>query len=536
MIKGGVFMVLELKNITKYYGDKKVLEIEHLKIYENEKVGIVGQNGSGKTTLLNMISGRIKPDTGEITCHQNIIYMEQFEELDSENKYLSGGEKKKQAFNKKIVNQNGILLLDEPSSNLDRNAINYVEKELKRYKGPILLISHDRSLLDEICTSIIEIAEGKVKKYEGNYTTYKLQKEAETKRKEFEYIQYIEEKHRLEKAIQISKNTAREVRKTPKRMGNSEARLHKRGVENIREKLEGHTNALKTRLDKLEVKERPQNDSKICMQYQTDQKVKSKIAIRIENLNIQLGDKILFKNANGIVKTNSKTALIGENGIGKTTLVKEIMQQQHHSIKINPNIKIGYFSQDFTNLNMHTSIIENVMKDTNYAEEMVKNILANLLFKDKDLDKKIKNLSGGERVKVSIAKILVSESNLLLLDEPTNFLDIPSIEALEDLLKKYNGTILLVTHDKTFIDHIATDIWRIRDHKIEEYEGNYSSYLQYEKEKLKKQKNNNENDRLLLEFKLSQISSELSITKDEKRKTELEEEFNRLIKLKHLTN
>ena len=535
MIKGGVFMVLELKNIIKCYGDKKVLEIDNLKIYENEKVGIVGQNGSGKTTLLDMISGRIKPDTGEIICHQNIIYMEQFEELDSENKHLSGGEKKKQAFNKKIVNQNGILLLDEPSSNLDRNAINYIEKELKRYKGPILLISHDRSLLDEICTSIIEIANGKVKKYEGNYSKYKLQKEAEIKRKEFEYVQYIEEKHRLEKAIQISKNTAKEIRKTPKRMGNSEARLHKRGVENIREKLEGHTNALKTRLDKLEVKEKPQNDSKIYMQYQTDQKVKSKIAIRIENLNIQLGDKILFKNANGIVKTNSKTALIGENGIGKTTLIKEIIQQ-HHSIKINPNIKIGYFSQDFTNLNMHTSIIENVMKDTNQSEVFVKNILANLLFKDKDLDKKIKDLSGGERVKVSIAKILVSESNLLLLDEPTNSLDIASIEALEDLLKKYNGTILLVTHDKTFIDHIATDIWMIKNHKIEEYEGNYSSYLQYEKEKLKKQKNNDENDRLLLEFKLSQITSELSITKDENRKKELEEEFNRLVKLKHLTN
>lgn len=535
MIKGGVFMVLELKNIIKCYGDKKVLEIDNLKIYENEKVGIVGQNGSGKTTLLDMISGRIKPDTGEIICHQNIIYMEQFEELDSENKHLSGGEKKKQAFNKKIVNQNGILLLDEPSSNLDRNAINYIEKELKRYKGPILLISHDRSLLDEICTSIIEIANGKIKKYEGNYSKYKLQKEAEIKRKEFEYVQYIEEKHRLEKAIQISKNTAKEIRKTPKRMGNSEARLHKRGVENIREKLEGHTNALKTRLDKLEAKEKPQNDSKIYMQYQTDQKVKSKIAIRIENLNIQLGDKILFENANGIVKTNSKTALIGENGIGKTTLIKEIMQQ-HNSIKINPNVKIGYFSQDFTNLNMHTSIIENVMKDTNQSEVFVKNILANLLFKDKDLDKKIKDLSGGERVKVSIAKILVSESNLLLLDEPTNSLDIASIEALEDLLKKYNGTILLVAHDKTFIDHIATDIWMIKNHKIEEYEGNYSRYLQYEKEKLKKQKNNNENDRLLLEFKLSQISSELSMTKDEKKKKELEEEFNRLVKLKHLTN
>ena len=236
-------MLLELKNISKYYGDKKILEIENLKIYEKEKIGIVGQNGSGKTTLLNVISGRIKPDTGEIICNQNIIYMEQFEIIDEENRYLSGGEKKKKAFNNKVLNQNGIILLDEPSSNLDGDSINYIKKELKKYTGTILIISHDRSLLDEICTSIIEISDGNVKKYDGNYSKYKMQKEAEIKRKQFEYMEYVEEKTRLEKAINISKNTAKEIRKTPKRMGNSEARLHKRGVENKREKLEGHTNA-----------------------------------------------------------------------------------------------------------------------------------------------------------------------------------------------------------------------------------------------------------------------------------------------------
>ena len=222
-------MVLELKNISKYYGDRKLLEIDNLKIYENEKIGIVGQNGSGKTTLLNMIAGRVKPDTGEIIHKQNIIYMEQFEEINPENKNLSGGEKKKEAFHQKVLHQNGILLLDEPSSNLDRNGISHIEKELKKYQGTVLIISHDRSLLDEICTAIIEIKDGKVNRYEGNYAKYKIQKEAEVKRKEFEYIQYINEKQRLEKAIHISKNTAKEVRKTPKRMGNSEARLHKRG-------------------------------------------------------------------------------------------------------------------------------------------------------------------------------------------------------------------------------------------------------------------------------------------------------------------
>ena len=527
-------MVLELNNISKYYGDKKIFEIENMKIYENEKIGIVGQNGSGKTTLLNIISGVVKPDTGQIIRKQNVIYMEQFEDMDNENSYLSGGEKKKNAFHQKVLNQAGILLIDEPSSNLDENGIQYIKKELKKYNGTILMISHDRSLLDEICTNIIEIKDGKVKKYEGNYSSYKMQKDAEIKRQQFEYMQYIEEKNRLQKAIMMSKNTAKEIRKTPKRMGNSEARLHKRGVENIREKLEGHTNALQTRLDKLEVKEKPQNNQTIYMKYQAEKRIKNKIAINIENINIKLGNKCLFENANCIIKTNHKTALIGENGVGKTTLMKEIVKNTDKSIKINPGIKIGYFSQDFANLDFHKSIIDNVIKDSNQSEMVVKNILANLLFKDKDLEKNIEILSGGERVKVSIAKILVSDTNMLILDEPTNFLDIESIESLEKLLKEYNGTIFFVTHDKTFIDHIATDILLIKNHKIIEYEGNYTSYLQYEKEKSKQQYNHHENDTLLLEFKLSQITSELSVTKDEKRKKELEEKFNQLLAQKRL--
>ena len=529
-------MVLELKNILKNYGDREILKIDNLKIYENEKIGIVGQNGSGKTTLLNIISGRIKPDMGEVNTNQNIIYMEQFENIDIDNIHLSGGEKKKETFNRKILKTTGILLIDEPSSNLDTNGVNYIKKELKKFRGTVLIISHDRSLLDELCTSIIEIKDGHVKKYEGNYSKYKMQKEAEIKREQFEYVQYIEEKNRLEKAINVSKNTAKEIRKTPKRMGNSEARLHKRGVENIREKLEGHTNALKTRLEKLEVKEKPQDNQKIYMKYQTEERLKNKIAVNIENLNIKLGEKVLFENASCVIKTNHKTALIGENGVGKTTLIKEIIRNNNRCIKTNPNMKIGYFSQDFTNLDFHASVIENVMKDTNKSEKIVKNILARLLFKEKELEKQIKDLSGGERVKVSLAKILVSENNFLILDEPTNFLDIESIESLEELLKEYDGTILLVTHDKTFIENVATDLLIIKNHKIIEYSGNYSMYLKEEKEKTNQKQLANENDKLLLDFKLSQVNSELSITKDEKRKKELEEEFNRLIQLKHLTN
>ena len=225
-----------LRNVIKYYGERKIIDIDELKINQGEKIGIVGINGSGKSTFLKLICGIVKPDSGKIIINGKISYMEQLNT--NYETYLSGGELTKRKIEEKVNNNFDIMLLDEPSSNLDIEEIEKLKNRLIAYKGTLCLISHDRNLLDSVVDSILEIEDGKIKKYKGNYSKYKKEKEETRKRKQFEYEQYITEKKRLEIAINITKSEAKTMRKTPKRMGNSEARLHKRGVENKGEKIE----------------------------------------------------------------------------------------------------------------------------------------------------------------------------------------------------------------------------------------------------------------------------------------------------------
>ncbi len=513
-----------LKNVIKYYGDRKIINIDEIKINQGEKIGIVGTNGSGKSTLLNLISGEAELDNGKVIVNGSISYIKQLNNVET---FLSGGEITKSKIDEKLGEHTDILLADEPSSNLDIDEIENLKRKLKEYKGTLCLISHDRNLLDSVVDSILEIENGVVTKYKGNYSKYKVQKEERNKRTQFEYEQYITEKKRLEVAIKKVKNEAKTMRKTPKRMGNSEARLHKRGVENKREKVEQSSKSLETRLKKLEVKEKPSIEYNILMKMPESLKVKSKIIVSSDNLKLKVGNKLLLDNTRFNIKTNTKTALIGKNGVGKTTLIKEILSG-NSEIKINPSSKISYFKQNLNNLDENKTIIENILKDTSQDETTIRNILASLNIKGNDIYKKVEVISGGERVKVSLTKIMTSNSNFLILDEPTNFLDIESIEALEYLMKEFKGTILFVTHDRNLIDNIATNIMIIENNKIIEFEGNYTKYLEYKENKKKNISNND----LLLDIKLAEITSKLSICKDEKEKKELEEEYMKLVKNK----
>ena len=310
--------IIKISNTLKYIGNRKLLEINNLIIQRGEKVGIVGKNGVGKTTFLSLISGDIKQDEGKIEVYGQIAYIKQLDDININNSIcVSGGEQMLSSI-KEMINKNvEILLADEPSTNMDMQNIEYLIKELNNYQGTILIISHDRNVLDRVCNSIIEIDDGKVKKYKGNYTSYKMQKEAEMERNKFEYNQYIKEKGRLERAIKEANSTAKKMRKAPKRMGNSEARLHKREADNIREKIEGHKTALKSRLEKLEVKDKPKAKYEIYLRPPTSDIIKNKIAIKAENYTLKIGEKVLIKNANFYIKTNEITAIIGNNGVRK---------------------------------------------------------------------------------------------------------------------------------------------------------------------------------------------------------------------------
>lgn len=487
-------LILEIKNLKKYFGEKLILDIDDLRIDSTDKIGIVGVNGSGKSTLLNIISGKESYDEGLINLYTDYSYIEQFcndnltektmdrklagklgvHNLISENK--SGGEITKEKIAEAFSTSSGLLIADEPTSNLDIGSIEVLEKSLKNLPGAVILVSHDRNILNNICTKIIEIEFSKIKVFNGNYNDYVSQKKANFERSKFEYKEYIKEKKRLEMAAIGSTEKSKAMRSAPKRMGNSEARLHKRGVTGKKEKLEKKAKAIESRIEHLEKKENPKENKSIQLSVVDSNKIYSKIALEGKDLNKSFGSRILFKDSYFKIPTGSKTAIIGNNGAGKTTLINMILKG-NENIKVSSSAKISYFSQNLNILNEEKTILQNVMDSTDYNESFVRIVLSQLLFFKDDVFKKVSVLSGGEKVKVSLAKVLLTPSNILILDEPTNYLDITSQRALEELLKGYDGTLLMVSHDKEFIRNIANRLVIIKNEELITFNGSYDSYL-----------------------------------------------------------
>lgn len=537
-------LVLEVSNVEKYFGLRKILEIKDLKVYKEDKIGVVGLNGSGKTTLLNLISGDVKADKGHIRTFGKVSYIRQLENeykdtiegkyesqfrlKDKKAEYMSGGEQTRLKI-AKAFSQNPLLLLaDEPTSNLDFEGIDMLIENLLQYDGALLVVSHDRDLLDKVCNRILEIEDGQIKLYEGNYSQYKEQKELEKKTKEAEYEKYIREKKRLKKAIVETRNKSKSIRKTPRRMGNSEARLHKMGNQAAKRSLDNKVKALETRLRKLEVKEKVKEIERIKVDILGDE-IYSKVIIEGKNVNKSFGSRILFKNGDFQIYNGSKTALIGPNGSGKTTLLRMIINEDD-GIYISKKIKIGYFSQDLSILNENKTIIENVMETSIYDEQTVRTILARFLFKRDDVYKKVSVLSGGERVKVSLVKILMSDFNVLIMDEPTNYLDIYSIESLEEALISYEGTILFVSHDRRFIEKIADRIIYIEDNRIKNFNGTLEEYENRKTKVLNENKKELQERIAILEYRMSEILGKLSMPSKDDDIEALDREYNEVLK------
>ncbi len=540
-------LLLHAQNIKKYYGDRLILDIEDLKVYSGDKIGIVGVNGAGKTTLLEILTKNIAPDEGIVKLYTDFSYIRQFgmtdgnvdgrmaREFEINNRdirFLSGGEQTRLKVAGQLSKNSGILFADEPTCNLDMEGILLVEKKLMEYDGALLLISHDRELLDKVCNHIIEIENGKINRYSGNYSDYKKQKEAEKQRRQLEYDKYINERKKLEAALHALKVKASRIKKAPKRMGNSEARLHKRSATESQEKLHNSINAIRTRLEKLEVKEKPRELEAIKMKFQPVQSPASRVLISGKDIRLRFGSRVLFDGLDFEVPNGSKTALVGKNGVGKTTLIKMILSR-HPAIKVAEGVKIGYFSQDLDILDPEQSILDNIMKESYQPEWMVRTILAGLLFKRDDVYKKVAVLSGGEKVKASIAKLLVSDANLLILDEPTNYLDVFSMEALQSVLMDYDGTLLLVSHDRWLIDRVADRIIVIENCKAKVFNGTYSQYLdQLEQSKSVQQQNAGadiKQQEMILRMRLAEITGRLSMPGKNDDVDELEMELKQIV-------
>ncbi|NLC11909.1 MAG: ABC-F family ATP-binding cassette domain-containing protein, partial [Firmicutes bacterium] len=381
---------------------------------------------------------------------------------------------------------------------------------------------------NKLCNKILEIEKGRVKLYNGNYDKYSVQKAQERDRLQFEYLQYINEKRRLEGALADIKQKAKSIKKAPKRMGNSEARLHKMGNQKAKASLDRARKNIKARIERMEVKEKPAQAEEIKFDLTEPEKLHSKIIIEASGINKSFANKIIFKDAEFKILNGSKVALIGSNGCGKSTLLKMIIQQDA-AIKIAPAAKIGYFSQDMSILNEELTILENVMENSIYQESFVRTLLARLLFKGEDVYKKVKVLSGGERVKISFAKILLDDFNLLLLDEPTNYLDIKSLEVIEEALRNYNRTLIFVSHDRSLINSVADHIMVIKNQKIEMFNGSYAEYLARKDLAPSKGKEDAEKQILILQNRLSEIVGRLSMPSKQDNLEELDHEYHEIM-------
>ncbi|WP_297637501.1 ABC-F type ribosomal protection protein CplR [uncultured Clostridium sp.] len=534
-----------LRKVKKYYGDRIILDIDKFEINEGDRVGLIGENGAGKTTLIKVLLKEVKVDEGNVHLTDSFSYINQGNEFKEENfikgknlfnlneeykGFLSGGEKLKIKINNALYKNKKLIIADEPTSNLDEKSIRELEEWFKKYRGAIFLVSHDRDFLDSICNIIVELEDGKIKIYKGNYSKYLILKNQERDREKFEYEDYINKKKHIEKAIIGKQNLRDSLRKTPKRMGNSEARLHKMGPQRAKKNIEKNINALKSRIENLEVKEKPKNIVDIKVKVQNNLEIYSKNLIETKDYGLKIDEKVLIQNGKFKVKNGKKIALIGENGVGKTTLIKKIISKDEN-LNISKNIVIGYFDQGQENLKEDRSILENIMKSSSYDETFIRINLNRFGFYGDVVLKKVECLSGGEKVKVSLCKTLLSDNNLIILDEPTNYLDIKTKEALEEALINCSKTCLIISHDRRFIENICNYIIEIKDKEIIEFDGTYTEYNNRKNEvKVDNKERESKENILVLENKLSNIISLLSIEVDLNKKENLEKEYFEIIK------
>lgn len=529
-------MILDCQNICKSFGTDVILNNISFHLEEKEKMAIVGINGAGKTTLLKIIMGEEEADSGQIIISKDrtIGYLSQYQEsnynttvrevmldalkpiLDLQNKMreletamehqtgetlgkslelynrythefeykngysceseangvlkglgfsqedydrhtdsLSGGQRTRLALGRLLMVKPDIIILDEPTNHLDMDSISWLEGFLASYQGSVIIVSHDRYFLDKIVTKIVELDNGHGQVYNGNYT-YFAGKRAEIRESMMKaYLNQQQEIKHQEEVITKLKQFNRE--KSIKRAESREKMLSK--------------------IEKLDKPTEVASEMKLTLEPNI---LSGEDVLTIEGLTKSFGDNILFSGIDMDIKRGEHVALIGGNGTGKTTILKminKLLPKDAGTIILGSRVKIGYYDQEHQVLTMSNTIFDEISDAyPDLSNTRIRNVLAAFLFTGEEVFKKIQDLSGGERGRVSLAKLMLSSANFLILDEPTNHLDITSKEILENAIRNYTGTVLYVSHDRYFINQTATRIIELKDKELTSYIGNYDYY------------------------------------------------------------
>lgn len=439
----------QIKDITKTIGPRTLFKIKQLGFHDHDRIGLIGENGTGKTTLLRLLSAEASPITPSATKH---LLPQLKPDLE-----LSGGEIVKRYLDEAFASQADILFLDEPTANLDTVNIKLLEQRLRHYPGTLIVISHDRAFLDRVATTIWDLAEQKITVYKGNYSAYKQQQDQVKQQAWQAYEQYEKKKAQLEVAAHKRQIKAKRATVIPKnKVGTQEAYKAKPYFNKKQSKLAKTAKAIEKRVQQLPEVAKPQQVKPIKMALKNGAALRRGKILNVADFDLYQGSKLLVKDINFALNGGEKLALTGPNGSGKTTLIQQILMQNHSEIFLNEAAEVGYFRQDLSNLDLTQTIYQNIKSASYQTDSTNRTVLARLGFKADTLTKPVGVLSGGERVKISFAKLFVSSANFLILDEPTNFLDIIALEALQQLLVDYPGSILLVSHDRYFVDQVAT--------------------------------------------------------------------------------
>ena len=454
-------LILKAKDIRVEFKGRDVLDINELEVYDYDRIGLVGANGAGKSTLLRVLLGELTPPGCKMNRLGELAYIPQLDEvtLQVEKDFalvgklgveqldiqtMSGGEETRLKIAQALSAQVHGILADEPTSHLDREGIDFLIGQLKYFTGALLVISHDRYFLDEIVDKIWELKDGKITEYWGNYSDYLRQKEEERKSQAAEYEQFIAERARLERAAEEKRKQARKIEQKAKGASKKKStegggRLaHQKSIGSKEKKMHNAAKSLEHRIAALGNVEAPEDIRRIRFRQSKALELHNPYPIVGTEITKIFGDKALFENASFQIPLGAKVALTGGNGTGKTTLIQMILNHED-GISISPKAKIGYFAQNGYKYNSNQKVLEFMQEDCDYNVSEIRSVLASMGFKQNDIGKSLSVLSGGEIMKLLLAKMLMGRYNILLMDEPSNFLDIPSLEALEILMKEYAG-------------------------------------------------------------------------------------------------
>ncbi|MCZ8521165.1 MULTISPECIES: ribosomal protection-like ABC-F family protein [Paenibacillus] len=516
---------IEAYGLKHGIGPRLLFGADALRIEDGDRIGIVGRNGTGKTTLLRILAGALEPDAGHVTRSGSVGVIPQFKE----DGIGSGGEITSRVIDTVLAQDPDILFADEPTMNLDAERTEDLEERLRRVRGALVVISHDRVFLDRVCTKIWEIDGGRVSVYTGDYSAYERQKELEKRRHQERYEAYTEKRSALERAVRLKERKAAGSLKAPSRIGNSEARLGKDRRGSTQAGIHQARKALETRLAKLEKVEKPAELPEVKLTVPVPPSSKNRVVLEVQDLEASAGGRLLWSNVSLRLRFGEKAALLGPNGCGKTTLIRRIVGGGA-GVRTAPGVKLGYFSQTLDILDLGRTVLENVRETSIHDDALARLVLARLLLRGDDVHKRTGDLSGGERVKTALAKLVLSDLNVLILDEPTNYLDTPSLEALEGLLAGYPGTVLFVSHDRRFVERTAGRILEIRDGGVSSFAGGYAEYREGRKggAEAAPAPDDTANELLQVELRLAEVLGRLSMPGVEGAK-ELDAEFHRLI-------